>query len=165
MPRLSLLLALILPLTGCYTLQQQEMQPLRVWLTDISIVSLDIPDQKYRIRLRIQNPNSLPLSVRGLNIHLHINQLHLAHGVSNQSIGLPALSEAMVEMQVSSRELGLAEAVQSIQKPILGNLLYELEGRVVMANDIPPIPFAGNGYLGPGPMSKPEQRDLKSYSE
>ncbi len=165
MPSPLLLLPLILLLTGCYTLQQQEMQTLRVWLTDISILSLDIPDQKYQIRLRIQNPNVLPLPVRGLNIHLHINQIHLARGVSNQSIGLPALSEAVVEMEVTSRTLGLAEIVQSVQKPILGNLLYELEGRVAMANDIPPIPFAGSGYLGPNPMPKPEPREHPVYSE
>ena len=147
---------LLLSLNGCNTFLQQEMNPLRVWLTDISIVSLGLPEQTYRVKLRMQNPNALPLSVRGLNLHLHINAKHLAHGVSNQSIGLPALSEKVVEMSVQSRELDLAEVVQSVKPPLLGNLLYELEGRVLMANDIPPIPFAGSGYLGPNPPTTHE---------
>jgi len=142
-------LFLLLLVTGCA--YQHPLYPtpsLRVWLTHINTVKIDLPEQTYRVRLRIQNPNSYPLSAIGLYLHLHLDDAHLSHGVTHEPFGLAALSEARIDMEVVSRDPGMAELVRWAQAPNYGHLPYEIEGRMVLSNDIPPVEFSAKGSLG-----------------
>jgi LEA14-like dessication related protein len=147
--RRTLPLILILLLAGCTNRHPLHPHPyLRIWLTHIDVVKLALPEQTYRVGLRIQNPNSYPLSAIGLSLHLHLNDAHLSHGVSNEPFGLAALGEALIELDVVSRDPGMAEVVRWAQKPIYGSLQYQIEGRMVLSNDIPPVEFSATGTLG-----------------
>ncbi len=61
---------------------------------------------------------------------------------------MAALGETRIEMEVFSRDPGMAELVRWAQKPNYGSLPYDLEGRIVLSNDIPPVDFSGQGTLG-----------------
>jgi LEA14-like dessication related protein len=148
-PIKSLFLSLFLLMAGCAVDHPLPTPPqVRVWLTHIDIVKLDLPEQRYRVRLRIQNPSEYPLSAIGISLHLHLGEGHLGHGVSNQPIGLGAMSEVLVDMEIVSLDPVMAELVRWSQKPNYGSLAYEVEGRLLLSNEIPPVYYTSKGKLG-----------------
>ena len=55
-----------------------------VWLVDVNLL-----EQRYRMRLRIQNPNPFSLNIDGLDYRVEINDKEFARGVSNQAFSVP----------------------------------------------------------------------------
>jgi LEA14-like dessication related protein len=134
----SLLVGACASLTG-------RPQPPRVSLIGLSLVSVGLFEQRYQVRLRLKNPNDFELPVRGMDFRLDINGEAFAEGLSNQSVTVPAFSEEVVELEVSSSLLQVFRQLQSLQQSGAPGLAYRVSGHVAVGSYARRLPFDYSG--------------------
>lgn len=127
-PHALLGLAALLLLGACARLG--EVEPPQVRLADIRLLESGLFEQRFRVDLRLGNPNDFDLALGGLTFELELNDLPFARGLSNQAVTVPRLGEARVSVVASTT---LIDMVQ--QMLILGersDLSYRIEGVVYL---------------------------------
>jgi LEA14-like dessication related protein len=137
-------------IAGCAGVHQHFDAP-RVWLTDISLDRSGDSEQTYRLGLRIQNPNRFPLSVRGTRLLLELDGGHRAAGMSELPFAVPAFGETRVSLPVTGRDAGMMDLVGSLSSDTHDAVVYRLEGKLNLANDMPPLGFSESGRIAPKP--------------
>lgn len=107
--------------------------------------------QRLEFELLVKNPNRFALQIQGLDFTASINGEQLATGDSDQSVTVPAVGEALVDVQVV---LGLAQLLSQARKLLTrseqGPVYYGVSGTVDLENWPSPIPFDVEGeYSSP----------------
>lgn len=118
----------VLAVVGCA--QIGETRSPQVHVVDIRLLQSGLLEQRFRVDLRIGNPNDFDLPLDGLTFELDLNGRHFAEGFTNQSVTVPRLGQARVSVDVSTTLIDMME-----QALILGEraeLSYRIEGVVYL---------------------------------
>jgi len=142
-----LLLCVLSLLTACAGMGRYREAP-RVSLVSIEPLDMTLLEQRYALRLRIMNPNSVEIPVSGLDYAIEINQREFAYGVSRQAVTIPAFGEAVLDVEVVSSLLGMLRQLQSLQQEQREVLQYRLSGKLALAGSPVRLPFDHHGELG-----------------
>lgn len=113
----SIVCALLFGLAGCSAFAPKLDAP-RLTLVSVGMMSADIFNQQFRVRMHVQNPNDRDIPVNGLDYELFLEGDSFAEGVSNQKFVIPALGETEFDLTVRTN------FVSSI-----GRLVSRLNGR------------------------------------
>jgi len=140
-------------LTACSTLPGRPESP-RVNLVGLQLVSVELFEQRYQVRLRVKNPNAFELPIRGLDFRLEINGEAFADGVSNQSVNVPAYGERVISLEVSSSLLQVFRQLQSLENNPSPGFAYRIRGSVAIGASGRRLPF---DYAGDMTMPEPAQ--------
>lgn len=143
MPRLLLGLSALLLFTACATLSEPARAP-NVSLVDFQVADAGFFEQRYLLMLRVQNPNPVELSIRGMDYSLDLNGTQFARGVSDRKLVLPAYGEALVPVELIS---SLSAAVRILQQLGGEAVRYELNGGVAVGEQGRRLPFSYEGEL------------------
>jgi LEA14-like dessication related protein len=149
--RFSVIAMLLLMLSGCGGLPS-KIDPPSVSLSDLRIVDMNLLEQTFAIKLRVQNPNAFDIPIHGLNYALELNGSEIAHGVNNQSVTFPALGEQIVEVNATTNLSSLLSQLGELAKNGM-NASYRVRGNFRAGsglNSIIPIPFDQKGEVGLG---------------
>ncbi len=154
----AVLVAGPLVLGACASLPRKP-EPPRVSLIGLNLLSMELFEQRYQVRLRLKNPNDFELPVRGMDFRLDINGEAFADGVSNQTVTVPAFGEEVVELEVSSNLLQVFRQLQSLQQKRAPGLAYRITGRVAVGSYGQRLPFdySGEFALPTGEPSRPHK--------
>lgn len=133
-------LSLVLLLSGCAGFGVRS-QPPRVTLVDLEPLSVTLFEQKYRIQLRVQNPNPEPLAIRGMHYSLELNGKDFLDGVSGQRVEVPAFADQVIETEGVTSLFGFLRQVQAVQQGEMDSLRYRVSGRISLERDLLGLPF------------------------
>lgn len=98
--RLAATLALpVLAMAGCAALPGRE--PVRVIVVDVSSLPGEGMEVRLGLKLRVQNPNDVPLDFDGVSVTLEVRGATFASGVASDSGTVPAFGERVVTVPVS----------------------------------------------------------------
>lgn len=150
-----LLLLVLVSLSGC-TYLPSGTEPPRVHLVGLQLTQVDVFEQRYRLRLRIQNPNDFALNIRGLDFRVDVNGERFAEGVSSQALEVPGFGEAVMEVEVSSSLWSLARQLRDRGTAPEG-IAYRLHGRVALEGVALPVGFESSGEFGFGEPGRREE--------
>ena len=153
--KLWLPLLLIVLLGGCASLSSDLQSP-RITLADISVIDIKLLEQRYRIVVRVQNPNDRALNIRGISIELDINGESFASGVGNTATDIEPYGEGLVELEVTSSLFGLVEQIRALEQRQGRAINYRIHGRLRLEGSLTGIPFEQIGRLGG--RTDPEER-------
>ncbi len=143
----------LLILSGCSSLSSR-IEPPRITLAGIEPLSMNLFEQTYKLKLRVQNPNDFDLPLEAMNYVLELNGSKFANGVSRQQVTIPAYDSAIVETEVISNLASLFSQIQDFAVKGTGNLQYRLLGDVNVGNWDSRIPFEYDGELNLNPASR-----------
>ena len=143
---LSVMVMGLLLLSACSSLPFKTESP-RVTLIGLSLVSMDLLEQRYQVRLRLKNPNAFALPVRGIDFHLELNGKTFADGVSNQTVDVPAYGESVVALEVSSSLLQVFRQLQSLEEGTAPGVSYRIRGNVAAGEYGRRLPFDYAGEI------------------
>ncbi len=118
----------VLVLAACA--QIGGMRSPQVHVVDIRLLPGGLLEQRFRVDLRIGNPNDFALPLDGLTFELDLNGRHFAEGFTNQAVTVPRLGEARVSVDASTTLIDMLEQVL-----ILGErseLSYRIEGVIYL---------------------------------
>ncbi len=116
-------------LGGCASLQGRE--PVQVIIAGVEPLQGEGLELRMLVKLRIQNPNDLPLEYNGVSVQMDVQGKRFASGVSNTVGSVPRFGEAIVEVPVSISVLRIArQAIDVMADEYRDKLAYEMTGRL-----------------------------------
>ncbi len=150
---------LILPLlavalfAGCAGTGRISERPY-ITLSNINLLNLGVFEQRYRIMIRVQNPNDVVIPIKGMSYQLFINEQNFARGVSNESVIIPEFGEEVVEIVATSDLTSILRQLQELMSGGINKVSYRMTGKVKLANRIRRLPFEYKGELDLHPNKK-----------
>ena len=145
------LCALVLCLTACSMLGPKIEVP-QLTLVRVAMMSADIYNQQFLVRVHVENPNDRELPIRGIDYELFLEGDSFAEGASNKAFVVPAKGETEFEMIVRTN---FVSGVARLMSRLNGRqqVQYVIEGKVLtdisMAKK---IPFQESGTVSLGIM-------------
>lgn len=125
---LALLLAVAL-LNGC-ALMQEDLQPPAINLVAIYPESGSMTDLRLRCRVRLDNPNTVDLPIKGGQLELTLADRAAATGQLSDGVTVPARGSAEVEAIVSIGVMSAVSIITSIMSDPNATLRYRVDGYV-----------------------------------
>ena len=110
-----LLLLIALLLSACASMLPTS-DSLKVNLSAMQMLESTLMEQRYRIRIRVQNRSRSALHVEGMIFDLELNGKEFASGVSSQAVTIEPLSEALLSVDLTSTLFGLVRQIRSMQQ-------------------------------------------------
>lgn len=151
--RLAWLWVWLLPL-GCATLPG-SLEPPRVSLVGLNLLSVELFEQRYQVRLRLKNPNPETLEVRGIDFQLTLNGKDFADGVSNQPLDVAGYGEQVLSLEVSSNLIQVLRLLQGTQENPRPGVDYRISGSVAVGDAYRRLPFDRSGEIALPPSASP----------
>lgn len=147
----------ILLIQGCAGLDKMEAPSVNI--ADIHLQDATLLEQRYRLQLRIQNPNQVPLQIDGLSYELEINGKPFSKGLSNKSVTVPRYASELLEVEGTSNLFDIVRQVMDLQKGLANSVQYHLKGKLGLQNG-GRVPFDYQGEIelpntSPGSSSRP----------
>ncbi|MFI8610516.1 LEA type 2 family protein [Pseudomonas sp. NPDC077649] len=117
-------------LAGCSTWMTGGFKDPDVQLIKVDVIKARLLEQEFRLRFRIDNPNGFSLPVRGLDYAVHLNEMKLAEGYSNEWFTVPAHGHHSFEVPVRTNLWRhVRQIVKMLEKPDQP-IRYRLQGEV-----------------------------------
>ena len=135
----------VLLLGGCASLQGRE--PIQVIIAGVEPLQGEGLELRMLVKLRIQNPNDLPLDYNGVSVQMDMQGKLLATGVSDAVGSVPRFGEAIVGVPVSISVFRIADqAIGIMANEYHGKLAYEMTGKLA-GPAFNSVHFESNGEL------------------
>lgn len=137
-------LVLTLLLNGCSALRHRPEPPL-VGLAGIQLQDMTLFEQRYRLQLRLQNPNDIDLPVSGMSCTLYVNEREFAQGVSATAVTVPRFGEAVLAVDVVSDFRRVFDQLRESARVSGEPVSYRLSGKLALEGYAFPLPFDYRG--------------------
>lgn len=134
-------------------------EPPRVSLVSIDPVDLQLFEQRFRVTLRVQNPNSRDITIRGLDYEIVVNDRVFAQGVSGKPVTVPAWGEETAEVEVVSTLQRVMEQFEGLGTRAEASIDYGISGHVNVDGIPVPVPFEYQDTLTLPGFEKRERKD------
>ena len=126
---LVLLTFVIFPFGGCASLHRCE--PIQVIMAGVEPLQGQELELRMLVKLRIQNPNDLPVNFNGVFVQMDVQGKRFATGVSDASGSVPRYGETIVSVPVSVSTFHIVrQAIGIMTNEYHGKLAYELTGKL-----------------------------------
>jgi LEA14-like dessication related protein len=154
--RLLFIAACAVLLAACSTLGSKLEAP-KLELVGVQMLSTDMFAQRFKVRVKVLNPNDLELPVSGLEYTIIMMGDSFAEGMSAQAFVLPALGEAEFDMLVTTNFVSsFGRLLSRVQGGKLENIDYEITGKVLVEKGmVRKIPFNHRGTVDFTRATKP----------
>jgi len=114
---------------GCASLQGRE--PVQVIIAGVEPLQGEGLELRMLVKLRIQNPNDLPLDFNGVSVQMDVQGKLFATGVSDAVGSVPRFGETIIAVPVSVSLIRIAhQAIGVLTNEYRGKLAYEMTGRL-----------------------------------
>ena len=142
---ITLLLMTIFLLSSCAALDLTNPKAPTVELDSVEPQTIGSSVQRLQIGLLVKNPNRFDLHIQAINFTALVNGEKFAKGDSIRTVKIPALGEALLDVQVALGLAGLlSQASKLFTDPEQGPLRYGVTGTVTLENWPIDIPFNVN---------------------
>ena len=131
-------------LAGCAT---PHFETPRLSIVDVQVVSTALWEQRLKVSLRVQNPNDVALSVKGIEYTLDIAGERFASGASDASFVVPALGEAQFDTSLTTNMAGaVLKLIGRGPNTLADGVDYRLAGKISLsAGWVRSVPFDEHG--------------------
>jgi LEA14-like dessication related protein len=152
-------MTLVLALAGCAGLGTQLESP-RVSVVGIRALKADLFEQQLEVRLRVENPNTLDIPVRGLDVNVELAEEPFAQGTSAREFTVPAHGEAEFDMLVTAHAATALLRIATAGREQREQVGYRLSGKLsTRLGLLRSIPFEETGTLPLGELGSRKRKD------
>lgn len=124
---MALVLAVALLVAACATMPK-EYEVLRVHIADMTAKDVAIFEQRFAVKLRIQNPNDVDFTINGLRFGIELNERDFADGMSGQRVTVPRFGSELVDVEVFTTLGSFLRQVQELSGGGGQKVRYRLKG-------------------------------------
>jgi LEA14-like dessication related protein len=150
------LLALVL--AACSGLPVNAVAP-KLSVADVRLRHFDLVEQRFDVRLKVENPNAFELTIEALEFELDVNGQPFAKGVSQAVTHVPASAATIVRIDAFTRSDDLMRQIEMLPGVLKDGVPYRIRGRVKTDKSSRWLPFDHAGVYG-GEGKAPEGRAL-----
>jgi LEA14-like dessication related protein len=120
-------IATALLVTACSSMPKDFEAP-RVHIADLTPKEMTLFEQRFDIKLRIQNANDADLSINGLRFDIELNDHEFANGMSGQRVSVPRFGSELVDVEVFTTLASFLRQVQDLNTGAGQKVRYRLKG-------------------------------------
>jgi len=144
-----LAICLSLLLSACVS---TKLQAPKLSIVNVGMVSADVFNQQFRIRLHVQNPNDRELPIKAIEYELFLQGDSFAEGISDQPFIVPARGEAEFDTVVRTNFMSsVARLLSKMNSNDDGQVQYNFVGHVQLTKGmLRKIPFSEQGMVDLG---------------
>ncbi len=137
-------IAVSLLISGCASVD--DIVPPKVNLVNIVPIASGPFEQRFRVDLRVSNPNDFDIPLSGLSFDIDVNDLYFATGLSNEEVLIPRLGSAVVSAEATASSIDLFRHILNVVRA--GAVEYEIRGSALVAGlGTRTVPFERDGKL------------------
>jgi len=114
-------------IASCSTMPKDFEAP-RVNISDLTPKEMAIFEQKFDVKLRIQNPNDVDLSVNGMRFDIELNEREFANGMTGERLTVPRFGSQTVDVEVFTTLASFLRQVQDLNTSGGQKVRYRLKG-------------------------------------
>ena len=157
--RMLFVVACAVLLAACSSLGSKLEAP-SLELVGVQMLSTDMFAQRFKVRVKVINPNDLELPVKGLEYTILMMGDSFAEGMANESFLLPAMGEAEFDMMVTTNFVSsFGRLLSRVQGGKLENIDYEITGKIMVEKGmVRKIPVNHRGTVDFSRATKPRER-------
>jgi LEA14-like dessication related protein len=100
----------------------------RVHIGDLTPKEMTLFEQRFDVKLRIQNANDADLSINGLRFDIDLNDHEFANGMSGQRVTVPRFGSELVDVEVFTTLASFLRQVQDLNTGAGQKVRYRLKG-------------------------------------
>ncbi|MGE0580511.1 MAG: LEA type 2 family protein [Steroidobacteraceae bacterium] len=144
--------ALLLVVSACAA---TRFETPKLQVVGIEMQRSELFDQRFKVRLRVQNPNDRALPVKGISATMDLNGEEFAHGVAGEAFTVPAFGEAEFDMLLSANMAGaILRLVSGMRDGKAREALeYRVRGKLSLSSGLlRSIPFEETGSFRLGDL-------------
>lgn len=142
--RFGIIAVLVLALAGCAGGKPKpEMAHVDVSISELKFGSSTVLEQTWLLTLRIQNPNNYDIPADGMKYRIDVNGKFFARGVNNQSVMVPRLGEAMIQVQAISDLPSLIQQMGDVRRLSQAGIDYYMSGTLYSGEWRYPFKYSG----------------------
>ena len=124
-----LMLGAALAVGGCASMPGRD--PLQVTVADIEPLPGEGLELRMLVKLRVQNPNDVPVEYNGVYVKLDVLDKTFATGVSDERGSIPRYGESIIGVRVTASVLRVAmDAFGMFAGKPVDKISYKLEGKI-----------------------------------
>lgn len=145
-------------LTACAALS--GLKSPEVAVSDIRLTGGNLLEQRFKLTLRISNPNQREIAIEGVTFTLDVADKPFARGVGAAPVILAPLSDTLVELDATAQMLNILQGLPRLLEGD-GKAAYRLQGEVV-TRAYGRLPFKRDGTMNMPALngSKPRSETL-----
>ncbi len=148
--RFGIIAVLVLALAGCAGGKAKpKMAHVDVSISELKFGPSTVLEQTWLLTLRIQNPNNYEIPADGMKYRIDVNGKPFARGVSNQSVMVPRLGEAMIRVQAISDLPSVIQQIGDVRRLSQTGIDYTMSGMLYSGKWR--YPFKYSGAITPTP--------------
>ncbi len=137
-------IALSLLILGCASVD--DVVPPKVNLVNIVPIGAGPFEQRFRVDLRVSNPNDFDIPLSGLSFDIDVNDDYFATGLSNQEVMIPRLDSAVVSAEATASSIDLVRHILKVVQT--GAVEYRIKGSALIYGlGTRTVPFERDGKL------------------
>ena len=115
-------------LTAACSSMPREFEVLRVHIADMTTKDVAVFEQRFDVKLRIQNPNDSDFSINGLRFDIDLNDREFANGMSGQRVIVPRFGSELVDVEVFTTLGSFLRQLRSLNADGPRKVRYRLKG-------------------------------------
>lgn len=152
-PKYQTVSTLLLVLAACVLLWRcahvpPNVEPLRVTLAGVTLADFNLLEQRYRITLRLQNPNEFRIAIDGVEYRIELNEREFARGVSAARVNVPGFGTALAEVEAVSTLADWLRQAQADTTRQEESLAYRVRGTLRLRDPaVVTVPFDYAGEI------------------
>ena len=146
-------LLLAFSLAGCASFRGEVP---RLNVVNLKVVEATPLEQRYQVRLRVQNPNDKSLTLDGLNFDLYLNDQHFVSGMTGQRVKVSRYGDAVVDVMATSTVFGFYRQLMALAQGEGKEMSYKIKGKLSLEG-YQSLPFERSGDLSPQALTGPKQ--------
>lgn len=143
---LSLLVVSFALLAGCTSLGELKEKP-RVSIAGVEVIDGGFFEQRYRLQLRVQNPNPVDLPIRAVDYQVELNGKPFATGLSNRGITVPRYGTSLLIVDGTSNLGALLRQLKDFDFLREQSLPYLIRGTLRVTEHDISVPFEHRGEV------------------
>jgi LEA14-like dessication related protein len=111
-------------------------------------------EARFLVRLRVVNPNTVPLEIEGIHYQVYLRERQVLSGVSAEVPVIPPYAEGIVELEAAAGVLGSLALLRDLMAdPPDGGLPYRLQTKLSLAGTLRALRLEKDGVLDLGARS------------
>jgi LEA14-like dessication related protein len=126
----------------------KDFEAPKVHIADMTPKDMTLFEQRFDVKLRIQNANDADLGITGLRFDIELNNREFANGMSGQHVTVPRFGSELVDVEVFTTLASFLRQVQELNAGEGQKMKYRLKGTAfVESPGIFKAPFDEQGEI------------------
>ncbi len=129
----------------------------KVNISSMRMLESTLMEQRFQVSLRVMNRGREAVSIDGMSFDIELNGKDFASGVSNEKVSIPAFSEGIVSVNVTSTIFGIIRQLQGMQQNKPKTFHYQISGSFYPSSSLLSIPFKEEGEIDLNAATPPKK--------